>query len=120
MKSVRSVGPKDKSEIRFTTRSGAVYSVGAGIDSSGAREIKKSDGQLFIGKLGVALRPEAAANRMPTMNGNIWVSTSPLPDGRVIIEVDEIKLGDCLGIVFRQKGSLSGAGSSPITKIEIG
>lgn len=118
MKSVCAISPIHRTPMRITTHSGAVYEIGAR-GSDGLREVEKRGANTMTGQLGIAVSVDCVSERIPSMSKKGWISTSRLPDGRVIIPVDEIRIGDCLGILFFTDGKLAGAGSSAITKIEV-
>ena len=102
------------SHIRFTTVSGSVYEVDPP-DASGNRVLRKH-GETYTGTLGVAMGG-AEVLRLAVTEGP--VIGGDLQDGRAVVAVQLIRIGQCLGFLFKHGNNLGGLGSSKIAKIEI-
>jgi|GEM_PF-4956447 len=114
-KRVKELPTNTRESVRITTESGSVYEFGkAGPDLQ--REIRKAGIVLGYGQLtGIAEYPE----HLDVKRGKgVFMGSSKLPDGRVVVYVEIIKIGDCLGAMLSrpQTGGLS---STPITRIEV-
>lgn len=115
-KKVDRISTKEVNRIRFFTRSGSVYELGPTNNPSLKREVKKAGVVLGKGILyGVAEYPE---NLDLSRSGGVFAGSSILPDDRVIAHMEDVMLGDCLGIMLDGK-TTGGIGSTPIVKIEV-
>lgn len=114
MREVAAVRTDHPSRIRFTTVSGSVYEVSLP-DASGSRVLQKGR-NTYTGTLGVAMTGKEIMHRTvkegPMIGGD-------LQDGRAVVEVETISIGQCFGFLFKHGTGVGGLGSSQIVKIEI-